>query len=60
MAETNSTSDGQFEDLRSYLTLLARAGLVKYFEPKIDPSDVVQQTLLEAMRLTRVMIVCCM
>jgi RNA polymerase sigma-70 factor (ECF subfamily) len=48
MAETNSTSDGQFEDFRSYLTLLARVGLGKYLEPKIDPSDVVQQTLLEA------------
>src|ERR1700719_1590675 len=48
MAEINSTSDGQFEDFRSYLTLLARAGLGKYLEAKIDPSDVVQQTLLEA------------
>jgi RNA polymerase sigma-70 factor, ECF subfamily len=48
MAETNSTSDGPFEDFRSYLTLLARAGLGRYLGAKIDPSDIVQQTLLEA------------
>ena len=48
MPNDSANSDSPFEDFRSYLTLLARAGLGTHLQAKMDASDVVQQTLLEA------------
>src|SRR4029077_5371329 len=50
MAHPNEAIDDDLERFRAYLRLLARLHLDRRLQGKLDPSDVVQQTLLEAYR----------
>lgn len=48
MAKAAEQPDGELEGYREYLHLLARLHLGARLRPKVDPSDIVQQTLLKA------------
>lgn len=50
MAQPDTTADDGLERFRAYLRLLARLHLDRRLQGKLDPSDIVQQTLLEAYR----------
>ncbi len=48
MSETNAESDDEFEPFRPYLQVLAETQLHARLKSKVDASDVVQQTMLQA------------
>jgi RNA polymerase sigma-70 factor (ECF subfamily) len=48
MDRPTGNSDGSFGRYREYLHVLARVQLAPELRTKVDPSDIVQQTLLEA------------
>jgi len=46
----SAARDELFERCRNYVSLLARVHIESWLQAKVDPSDLVQQTLLEAYR----------
>jgi RNA polymerase sigma-70 factor (ECF subfamily) len=48
MTSTNGTPGWAWEEFRDYLLLLARLQLPGLLRGKLDPSDVVQETMLRA------------
>ena len=53
MANSEAESGSMLARFRSYLQLLAEARLDRRLRSKVDPSDVVQQTLLQAYKAWR-------